>query len=118
MILTGPDLTEGRYNFSKLEVFPIEIEPEDRLSIGQDPETLVKIVELVLLNKMMKYSGVMGTIQLMNNFIVKAIKYKEFEEKYAYNNNIIKRDEVIALNKIPYELDKAIIYLTNIINNK
>lgn len=115
-----PDLTEGRHSFSKKEIFKIVVKNEDRLKTGQNSKTIEKLVENLLSQRYFKYEGIMGVIQLMENYMVEIKTHDEIKHmKKAFEGvNYIKISEnpnEICLNDLPYDFREALRYLENII---
>lgn len=57
IVYTGPDLTEGRYSYSKQKIFTVLKENKNDLMTEQTMNTLKKLAELALLKRMPKYNG-------------------------------------------------------------
>lgn len=121
IVYTGPDLTEGRYSYSKQEIFTVLKENKNDLMTGQTMNTLKKLAELALLKRMPKYDGIAGTIQLMDNFRVNVGTREELKDLVLYasedkNVVVVEHKKMIKLSKIPYTINEAIKYVADYVN--
>lgn len=116
VISTNPDTMEGRYKFGHKIVYDVAVKDVKNIDNVIGFNTLFKIVENVIARTYNKYTGIMGSLELVDNYKIEILDVDNLIEvqqsiKIHTGANLEVSENVIYLDEIPNDLNMAMKYI-------
>lgn len=116
VISKHPDTMEGRYKFGNKVVYDVVVKDIKNIDNVIGFGTLLKIVENVVAKVYNKYTGMMGSLELVDNYKIEILEVDKLIEvqqsiKIHTNTTFEISENVIYLDEIPNDLSRAMDYI-------